>query len=271
MDKSGTKTHKGIQSKNSPIKKWPDEWIWEPVALGSSGQMAASRSAGEILNDDIYECGFCGGSSEKPRGSRCSVCGGKGTVSVNPPAVICAYCKGSGEEKPRSNITCTACRGKGVIHVQEPVERCSHCQGTGKEPTNKLPCVICRGSGVVTVKEEVEKERYFKPDLEWQEPESFSSPKSHPGTKTKLKSQPVSKAKPREKSYRLPSGSEKEVMEIIYELGAADRAAVGRRMLVSSSYADYLCKSLVKAGLLMWASGKYALTQAGEKLLEKKE
>jgi len=69
---------------------------------------------------------------------------------VDPPAVMCAYCKGRGEEKPRSNVTCTVCRGKGFVSVAEPVEGCTHCRGTGAEPNNKLSCLKCGGKGVVT-------------------------------------------------------------------------------------------------------------------------
>lgn len=262
-----TKPYKRVLFKGAPIEKSPEEWVWETASVGSSGQKATLGAIGKILTDDIYECGFCGGKGEKPPVSRCSICGGKGRVRVNSPAVICAYCKGGGEEKPRSNITCTVCSGKGVIHVQEPVERCRHCQGTGKEPTNKLPCIVCRGSGVVTVKKEEERLVYRKRYQEFQEPEPSSSSKSRP----KSRSQPGSKFKSKKKTCGIPSGSEKEAMEIIHELGAADSAAVGRRMLLSSSYADYLCNSLIKTGLLTRDSRKYALTPAGKKLLKKKE
>jgi len=152
MEKWDSISFRRAKEKGSGIKKWPDERVWEPVTLDSSGRRASGKFIGKILVDDIYECGFCKGSGEKPRGSRCSACGGKGEVSVNPPAVICAYCKGRGEEKPRTNITCTACRGKGVVSVKEPIEICSHCRGTGAEPTNKLPCIVCRGKGVVTIR-----------------------------------------------------------------------------------------------------------------------
>jgi len=252
-----------IHRRGSPIKKWQDEWVWQPVTLGSSTRQSRRNFLGKILNDDIYECGFCSGTGEKPKGSRCSVCGGKGTVSVSPPAVICAYCKGRGEEKPRTNVTCTVCRGKGVVSVQEPIEICHHCRGRGAEPTNKLPCIVCKGKGVVTIKEEVESRQYL--DLE-KEPRYLGLfAQQH---------QAAPKNKQQKKIYHLPSGSEKEALEIIYELEAADRAAdgaaVGARMNISSFYADYLCRSLVKGGLLILDSRKYALTPAGEKLLGKK-
>jgi len=263
VDTWTTKPYKRIHSKGTPIKKFPDEWEWEAVCVDSSGKKAAHRSLREILTDSIYECSFCGGRGEKPPGSRCSSCSGKGRITVNPPAVICAFCKGSGEGKPRSNLTCTACSGKGVIHVQEPVERCRHCQGIGKELTNKLPCIVCRGSGVVTVKEEYV---YNKSYQGFQELEPLSSSKPYP----KPRPQSASKAQPRKKTYGLPSGSEKKALEVIFNLGAADGVAVGRRMLVSSSYAHYLCKSLIKAGFLTWDSGKYILTPAGRNYWRRK-
>lgn len=260
MDKWDWKTQKGIQSRGSLMKKSPDEWVWYPVTLGSSPRQSNRSFLGKILEEDVYDCGFCNGTGEKPKGSKCSVCKGKGIVSVEPPAVICAYCKGRGEEKPRTNVTCTACRGKGIISVQEPIEICHHCKGRGAEPTNKLPCVVCRGKGVVTVKEEVESRQYLELEKEQRYLGAFT--RQH---------QPPPKDRQQKKTYCLPSGSEKEVLEIIYELGAADRVAVGTRMNISSSYANYLCKSLVKAGLLIFDSRKYALTPASEKLLEKKE
>jgi len=259
MDNLDWKSPKRIQSKESPIKKWHDEWIWESVKLGSSARHSNQSFLGKILNEDVYECGFCRGKGQKPPGSRCSTCGGKGTVSVNPPAVICAYCKGRGEEKPRTNVTCTACGGKGIISVQEPIEICHHCKGRGAEPTNKLPCIVCKGKGVVTIKEEVESRQYLE----------LKKEPRYLGVLTK-QNQPAPKDKQQKKSNHLPSGSEKEALEIIYELGAADSAAVGTRMNVSSSYADYICKSLVKAGLFILDSRKYALTPVAEELLEKK-
>jgi len=145
-------SHKGSRTGKGGIKKLKDEWVWQPVKL-EGGQSYGGHHTGILLEDETYPCGFCNGTGEKPKGSKCSVCKGNGTVSVEPPAVKCAYCRGRGEEKPRTNVTCTACRGKGVIHVEEPIETCQHCRGTGKEPTNKLVCIKCRGKGVVTVKE----------------------------------------------------------------------------------------------------------------------
>ena len=132
--------------------------LWEPVDVnemgGQYGLGVGGRHTGEILNKDAYPCAFCQGSGSKPRGSTCAVCRGKGVVSVTSPAMICAFCKGRGEERPRTNITCVVCRGKGVVPVKEPLDRCGRCKGRGVDAHSKLPCVECKGKGVVTLKGE---------------------------------------------------------------------------------------------------------------------
>jgi len=116
-------------------------------------KVEADKPAVAIKNIDELDCAFCKGKGEKPRGSRCSVCGGTGKVSIQSPFIKCAYCKGRGEEKPRSNLTCIVCKGKGYVSVKEPLENCPKCGGKGADPHNKLPCMMCGGKGVVTVKE----------------------------------------------------------------------------------------------------------------------
>ena len=120
----------------------------------SSDHRAETDKSPEVVTDiNTIDCAFCSGIGERPRGSRCSVCGGKGKVSVPPPFIRCAYCKGRGEEKPRSNLTCIVCRGKGYVSVKEPAETCPKCGGKGADPHNKLPCLKCRGKGLITVTE----------------------------------------------------------------------------------------------------------------------
>lgn len=243
-------SHKRSQVKNSGIKKLKDEWVWHPVKVGP-GQSYGGHQMGALFKDETYPCGFCNGTGEKPRGSRCPVCRGAGTVSVEPPAVRCAYCKGKGEEKPRGNVTCTACRGKGVIHVEEPVETCSQCRGTGKELTNKLVCIKCRGKGVVTVKEE---EMVLEEKLKG----------------VNYFTEEIPQAKEREAPVGSASGSERDALKIIKEFGQADRASVGRNMSppISSAYAKQLCDALVKKRLLLQHRLLYSLTPHGEKVLE---
>ncbi|MCK4244075.1 MAG: hypothetical protein KAX20_00450 [Candidatus Omnitrophica bacterium] len=108
----------------------------------------------KIIREDHHKCGFCKGTGEYPAGFTCPACRGLGEIRLNPPAVMCAYCLGTGKQKPRSNLTCLACRGKGYVSIKEPVEICSKCRGSGKTPGNDtLPCVRCKGAGVVSTKD----------------------------------------------------------------------------------------------------------------------
>ena len=132
--------------------------LWEPVDVKEMGEQydlgVGGQQIGQILREETYQCAFCQGSGSRPRGSTCPVCRGKGVVSVIPPAMICVFCKGRGEERPRTNITCVVCRGKGVVPVREPLEQCRRCKGRGVDSHSKLPCIECKGKGVVTVKGE---------------------------------------------------------------------------------------------------------------------
>jgi len=236
-------SHRKGRAGKTGIKKLKDEWVWQPARVGP-GQSYGGHQVGELFEDELYPCGFCGGTGEKPKGSKCSVCRGAGTVTVEPPAVKCAYCGGRGEEKPRSNVTCSACKGKGVIHVDTPVETCSHCRGTGKEPTNKLICIKCRGKGVVTVVEE--DEECWKPGedgfIDFDE---------------------------EERAVGSASGSERDALKVVKELGEADSIAVSRRMRppISSTYANQLCSALARKGLVLRQGVFYSLTPAGEKAM----
>ncbi|MDA2929847.1 hypothetical protein MYX84_07870 [Acidobacteria bacterium AH-259-O06] len=111
-----------------------------------------SQEGIELFREEVYDCAFCKGTGEKPRGAVCPTCKGKKRVHFTPPVVKCAACKGRGEEQPRTNITCAPCRGKGWIAVREPVEKCQSCRGRGKTSGSNLPCVTCKGAGVVTMK-----------------------------------------------------------------------------------------------------------------------
>jgi len=124
---------------------------WQPYRA-SGHQKGSGANLGEIIRSQEVSCAFCRGRGYKPRGAKCPVCRGQGSVSITPPALRCAFCRGGGEEKPRSNITCTVCRGKGYVSITEPVETCGNCRGRGAELGNKMPCLECQGKGVVTKK-----------------------------------------------------------------------------------------------------------------------
>lgn len=111
---------------------------------------------GEILDKTIYKCGFCNrrGFVSSKRSMKCPVCLGIGTVKVEPPAVICAYCRGLGKSRLNPNLTCLVCKGKGVVRVgSKLVEICPTCKGRGREKGSDLPCLTCRGKGVIIKRE----------------------------------------------------------------------------------------------------------------------
>ena len=221
--------------------------IWKPIRVGRVTQLTPTvrqeKTVGEVVGqlhrERSYKCAFCKGEGEKRIGTKCPVCKGKGDVSIlQPPVVRCAFCKGRGEDKPRSNVTCLACKGKGIVPVVEPIEVCAHCRGLGYEPGNStLPCGRCRGKGVVTVKERVD------------------------GKKEEVK-----------RYFRRPSGSEREAARVVYQLGEAGYVDIGARIGVSSTYAEYVCKSAVKRGYLEKVSrGIYVLTPECEKVMAEDE
>jgi len=126
---------------------------WHPYRLGSARRRGLAGSMGKILSGGNFPCAYCHGTGQQLHmRSKCPVCRGKGFVKVNPPAVVCAFCGGTGEAPPRSHLTCAACHGKGVMSVKEPIERCDACNGLGRVRGSQLPCMKCKGSGVVTVK-----------------------------------------------------------------------------------------------------------------------
>lgn len=208
-------------------------WVWESVDAGRS--YGSGRKTGVILYGEVHPCSFCRGTGLDRGGNRCPVCNGRETNKVKPPVVVCAFCKGSGMEQPRSQVTCTACKGKGVVSVKEPIEKCPACKGRGRSIGSNLYCMTCKGAGVVTT-------------IEASASDSGRVPT-------------VARA----------SGSELEVMEVLYELGKAGRHGLGGRLHVSASYANYLCKSLLGKGLITRVERDFfALTPAGEAIFEKK-
>jgi RecJ-like exonuclease len=248
------KQGKGEKGRIAPaIGQEKEGWIWEPIKIDKRGRTYSPVSGGAgkatILRQEVYRCGFCRGTGEKPKGAKCPVCKAKGQVSVKPPAIVCAYCKGRGEERPRSNVTCTACGGKGFVSVIEPVEKCPHCRGAGAEPTNKLPCIVCRGKGVVTVKKSEREGKRVRTLFQ-----SLSSGDSN------TKELVTTKVR--------PSGSEREVLVIIQELGEANTAVLGRRMGISPAYVGHLCNSLIKGGCLCRTDRSlFALTEKAKEVL----
>lgn len=108
---------------------------------------------GQILSKSDFICAFCKGEGlvGSNKKAKCQVCGGKGTIKVEPPVLVCAYCQGRGMRNPRSYINCIVCHGKGVIPIKEPIEICKACRGRGAVLGSNLPCLTCRGKGSITV------------------------------------------------------------------------------------------------------------------------
>ena len=212
-------------------------WKWDHEATTKDGgTYGRVGKVGQLLRQQVYDCPFCKGTGIRCIGGsmsgKCPVCKGKGTIKVQPPAMICAYCKGRGEEIRGSVLTCSVCKGKGVVSVQEPIKICPTCRGRGRPVGVSLYCGACKGKGVVTVK--IVKEG---------------------GTP----------------ALSRPSGSEWEAFQIIHELGRAGRHGVGARMHVGAAYADYVCKSLLKKGLIERESRDiFVLSEAAEKTFAKR-
>jgi len=70
-------------------------------------------------------------------------------VEIIEPAIKCAYCKGTGVYPHNGRVTCTVCNGKGMVTVKGETEGCPKCKGSGQEIESGLPCIKCRGKGVV--------------------------------------------------------------------------------------------------------------------------
>lgn len=98
-------------------------------------------------------CAFCRGAGKDPFGimsalSTCSVCRGKGCVTVPKLNECCAHCKGSGAIK---TFTCTTCMGKGLLAaLKGSTENCPECGGSGDDfSVGAMACLTCRGRGKI--------------------------------------------------------------------------------------------------------------------------
>ncbi len=205
---------------------------WKTPNEKQSGENIVEEEKIKIIRENHHKCGFCNGTGEYPAGFICPACKGVGEISLNPPAVICAYCRGTGKQKPRSNLTCLACKGKGVVSIKEPVEICSKCWGRGKTAGNDtLPCVRCKGAGVVATKD---------------------------GGRRFVRRPGGSEGEVAEAIYQLG--------------GEASVAEIAPRVRISTAYTGYICKSMLDKGYLEKVTKTiYALTPECEKAIEEKE
>ena len=206
---------------------------WKPVKVSGFG-----RRVGELLRDQDYQCAFCSGTGERPKGSKCPACRGQGQVRLNPPAVTCGFCKGTGENQPRMHVTCPVCRGKGVVSVVEPVKICSQCNGRGRIIGSPLYCSNCRGKGVVAAE--------------------GKGIETRGDTKTFM---------------ARPSGTARNIADVIYQMGGrADYQQIARELRISPYYAESICKQMTERGYLEKNSRSvYALSSNCEKVMQEEE
>jgi len=160
MARSGERTRSTLRS-NDPRRPGERPGV-HPIrgapgsqSLGEQRRNAVSgtKVSGRTAIRHRIKCAFCGGTGRDPFGvlsklSKCQVCGGEGTLSVEEPSVECAYCGGRGAERD-ARLTCQVCRGKGVATVPPGAVECPLCSGKGRIQGHDLPCTACGGVGSI--------------------------------------------------------------------------------------------------------------------------
>ena len=130
-------------------------WAGRPyptgTALTGSGE-AMERARRLLSTKKPIRAAFAAEREKKKRPRKCPVCRGSCFVTVSPPAIPCAYCRGKGMER-RTGRLCTVCRGKGIVSVHLPIALCGDCRGSGAEQGTGMTCLKCSGKGVVHVME----------------------------------------------------------------------------------------------------------------------
>ncbi len=244
-------------------KPGQEKVAWATAKVDRSGRHHSRTKGGipvgKLLTQTSYPCGFCNGKGEKPKGVKCPVCRGAGEVAIAPPAVVCAYCKGRGEDKPRSNITCTVCGGKGFVPVKEPIEGCSRCRGKGVEANNKLPCLGCKGKGVISKKVPRKETALAKTGFHRQTKFQMEQKEKNLGRATKRQ--------------RNPMASEIEVLKVYKKATRTGKAlSVGSYTKMSPAYLAMMVRSLAENGFLMSvAPRRYEITGKGIEFLAGKK
>ena len=154
--RSFSATGRGRQAIDNPFLKPGQEDVgWKAIPYGdSANRFGRGNGTGQasLINEKTHSCGFCGGTGKKEKAAKCPVCLGSCFVTVSPPAIPCAYCRGKGMER-RTGRLCTVCRGKGIVSVHLPIASCGDCRGSGAEQGTGMTCLKCSGKGVVHVRE----------------------------------------------------------------------------------------------------------------------
>ncbi|MFQ5945669.1 MAG: hypothetical protein ACE5NC_05385 [Anaerolineae bacterium] len=162
-------------------------------------------------------------------------------------------------------VNCPVCRGQGtVVHSKTPLVVCAFCRGHGEKPIRSgLTCGCCRGKGFVAVEEPVE----TCPACRGRGAEPNNS-NMYCGA---CRGAGLVAVKPDQDRYVALGGSEREVAEALLDKGPMGKWALGREIGVSSNYAVFLCKAMLRRGLLRAVGGSlYDLAPGVRKALEGK-
>ncbi|MFH1435230.1 MAG: hypothetical protein ABIJ56_05905 [Pseudomonadota bacterium] len=62
--------------------------------------------------------------------------------------ITCTFCRAAGVH-PGSRATCTVCGGKGTVTVTGACGTCPACRGWGSPEGSGLPCSECGGMGLL--------------------------------------------------------------------------------------------------------------------------
>lgn len=122
------------------------------VSFGHYAEDTEFRKTRVLRTEDhgaVLSCGFCQGKGCGAAFGTCTVCSGRGEVTVGEPFRRCRPCRGTGRATASTTLVCTVCRGKGAMSVPEASENCPVCGGKGKVGGPGYLCGRCRGAGLV--------------------------------------------------------------------------------------------------------------------------
>lgn len=210
------------------LKKLPQEQVWHPAKMTPSFGRVSVKDVGKLSYETVIACAFCKGEGERPAGFVCPVCKRKGTIKIFRPPTV----------------VCAVCKGRGE-----------------DKPRSVLTCGACKGKGVMPAKEPVEVCTHC--NGKGREPTN----KIVCGT---CRGAGVTHVIPegQERYIARPWGTERECLQVILEKGRAGRVTVSKHINVSSNYAEYVCDSLAKKGLVRKGKGQmYYPTKQGKRAM----
>ena len=214
------------------LKKLPQDQVWHPVRMTPSFREGSQKQPGKLIYDTVLACAFCKGEGERPADFTCPVCKRNGTVKIFRP----------------------------------PVVVCAYCKGRGEDkPRSVLTCGACKGKGVLPVKPPVEVCSHCNGKGAEPTNKIVCITCRGAGVTTKIE-------EGKERFVARPWGTERECLQVILELGRAGHVTVSKQVSISSAYAEYVCESLTKKGLIRKGKGRiYSPTALGKRAMRWKE